>query len=347
MSVSVVEKVFFTKNFATLIKAGVPLNDALETVIDQSTGELKKILQEVEKDVVNGQSLAKSMAKFPRVFDGFYISLINAGEESGNLENNLAFLADQLNKDYLLKQKVRGAMMYPGLVLGSTAIMGTGIAWLVLPKLIDLFNSFEVELPFTTRMLMNLAVFMRDYGLFAVLAMVGTVFGIFALVQIRSVKKFWHSIVIDIPVLGKVAKDGELARFSRNLGVLLKSGIPTLTAFDITINTLSNLKYIDDLKEIREKVKTGKSIYESMSRNKYSEFDKLTRRMIDVGERSGNLEEMLIYLSDYYDGEIDNASKNLSTLLEPLLLLIIGLVVGFVAMAIISPIYSLVGGIGG
>lgn len=347
MKISVVEKVFFTKNFATLLKAGVPLNDALETVIDQSSGDLKKILQQVEKDVINGQSLANSVSKFPKVFDSFYVSLINAGEESGNLESNLSFLADQLNKDYVLRQKVQGAMMYPGLVLGSTAIMGTGIAWFVLPKLIDLFNSFEVGLPYSTKILMAIAIFMRDYGAYVVLSMLAIVIVTYLFFQLRSVKKFWHSLVIDFPVLGKIAKDGELSRFSRNLGVLLKSGLPTLTAFDITIKTLSNLKFVDDLKEIREKIKSGKSIYESMSRDKYREFDKLTRRMIDVGERSGNLDEMLVYLSDYYDGEIDSASKNLSTLLEPMLLLVIGLVVGFVALAIISPIYSLVGGIGG
>jgi type II secretory pathway component PulF len=346
MKISIVEKVFFTKNFATLLKAGVPLNDALETVIDQSSGELKKILQQVEKDVRNGQGLAKSMSNFPKVFDGFYVSLISAGEESGNLENNLSFLADQLNKDHVLRQKVQGAMMYPGLVLGSTAIMGTGIAWFVLPKLIDLFNSFEVDLPYSTKILMRIAIFMRDYGTYVVLSMIAFVMGTYLFFQLRSVKKLWHSLVIDFPVLGRIAKTGELSRFSRNLGVLLKSGLPTLTAFDITIKTLSNLKFVDDLKEIREKIKSGKSIYESMSRDKYNEFDKLTRRMVDVGERSGNLEEMLIYLSDYYDGEIDAASKNLSTLLEPVLLLVIGLVVGFVAMAIISPIYSLVGGIG-
>lgn len=347
MGVSIVDKLFFTKNLATLIKAGVPMTDALSTVIAQSSDDLRKVLVKVEKDVDNGQTLAKALARHPKVFDSFFVNLVDAGEESGNLEENLGFLADQMGKDYALRRKVQGAMMYPGLVLGATFVMGTGISWFVLPKLIDLFASFEVELPWTTKVLMWFAFFMRDYGLFAILGMVGLVVLIAFLIQIRSVKKTWHTILLDLPLLGKVARAGELARFCRNLGVLLKSGLPMLDSFATTINTLSNLKFIDDLKEIREKVKTGKSIFEVMDNPKYPEFDKLTTRMIDVGEKSGNLEEMLVYLSEYYDEEIDNVSKNMSTLLEPALLLVIGLVVGFVALAIISPIYSLIGGIRG
>lgn len=345
MAVSIVDKLFFTKNLATLIKAGVPMSDALYTVASQSTNELKKVLEKVEKDVANGQTLANALGKHPKVFDKFFISLISAGEESGNLESNLGFLAEQMGKDYALRQKVKGAMMYPGLVLGATAIMGTGVSWFVLPKLIDLFTSFEVELPWTTKVLMGVAYFMRDYGVFAFVGMIGVLFALAAFLQIRSVKKMWHTILLDIPILGKIARAGELARFSRNLGVLLKSGLPVMDSLNTTINTLSNLKYIDDLKEIREEVGKGKSLIRSMEKAEYSEFDKLTTKMIGVGEKSGNLEDMLLYLSDYYDGEIDSVSKNLSTLLEPFLLLIIGLVVGFVAMAIISPIYSLIGGI--
>jgi type IV pilus assembly protein PilC len=287
------------------------------------------------------------MAKHPKVFDGFFVSLVDAGEQSGNLENNLGFLADQTRKDFALKQKVKGAMLYPGLVLGATAVMGTGISWFVLPQLIDLFTSFEVELPLSTKILMGAAFFMRDYGAFAFFGMILVIVSLVLLLRMRHIKKISHRIMLRVPVLGKILSDGQLASFSRNLGTLLKSGIPMLTAFEITTNTLSNLVFVDDLKEIKERIKTGKSIFESMQAGHYDEFDKLTRRMIDVGEKSGNLEEMLIYLSDFYDEDIDGMSKNLTTLLEPALLLTIGIVVGFVAMAIISPIYSLVGGIGG
>lgn len=345
MRVSTVDKLFFIKHFATLIKAGVPISEVMTTIIEQSPNGLKNILIKVEGDIINGQSLANSLKKFPKVFDNFFVSLVNAGEESGNLEKNLGFLADQMTKDYALKQKVQSAMLYPSLILGSTMVMGTGIAWFILPKLIDLFSSFEVDLPLTTKVLMGLAVFMKNYGLIVVLGMISMIVIMITLLQIRPIKKFWQTIMLDFPLFGRVAINGELARFSRNLGMLLKSGLPTLTAIDITTNTLTNLKFVDDLQEIRNNVKGGMQIAKSMNRPKYFEFDKLTIRMIDVGERSGNLEEMLGYLSEYYDAEIDTASKNMSTLLEPILLLIIGTVVGFVALAVISPIYSLIGGI--
>ncbi len=347
MSVSVTEKLFLAKHLSIMIKAGVPVDQALETITDQSTPELKKVLKKVNLDIDNGLSLAKSVAKYPKIFDGFFVSLVDAGEQSGNLEENLGFLADQTRKDYALKQKVQGAMLYPGLVMGATLVMGSGISWFVLPKLIDLFTSFEVALPMSTRVLMWLAFFMRDYGGYVFLGMILLVFLLILLFKWRPVKKFGHKMSLHIPVMGKIAMDGQLARFSRNLGTLLKSGIPMLSALEITGNTLSNLVFVDDLKKIREKIKTGKSIYESMESGNYPEFDQLTRRMVEVGEKSGNLEEMLIYLSDFYDDDIDTLSKSLTTLLEPILLISIGLVVGFVAIAIISPIYSLIGGIRG
>lgn len=347
MKVTITDKLFLAKHLAIMIKAGVPLAEALETVRGQASPELKKILKKIGLEIENGQSLAKSLAKYPKEFDQFFISLIEAGEQSGNLENNLEFLAEQTRKDFALRQKVQGAMLYPGLVLGATLVMGTGISWFVLPKLIDLFMSFEVALPLSTQVLMSVAFFMRDYGAYVFAGVIGVIVLIALLLRWRPVKKMGHRLMIKVPIMGQVVSDGQLARFSRNLGTLLKSGLPMLTAFEVTTNTLSNLVFVDDLKAIRDKVKTGKSIFEAMEAGKYSEFDELTKRMIGVGEKSGNLEEMLLYLSDFYDEEIDGLSKNLTTLLEPVLLLMIGLAVGFVAMAIISPIYSLIGGIRG
>jgi len=346
MSISETDKLFLTKNLATMLKAGVPLDEALVTVKEQSNPEIGKLIGQVEKDVENGMTLGKSFGKHPKVFSNLYVSLVEAGEVSGTLELNMMFLAEQMTKEYALKKKVQGALMYPGIVLIATTIMGTGISWFVLPQLIDLFNSLEVKLPLSTKILMWFAYFMRDYGLYVVLGMVSLVIITILLLRIRSIKKQWDQALLKVPFVGQVVMYGQLGSFSRNLGILMKSGLPVVDAFNTTINTLSNLKFVDDLNQVKEKVKSGKSIFESMNDKKYFEFQKLATRMIEVGEKSGNLSEMLLYVSDYYDGEIDNLSKNLSTLLEPILLLI-GALVGFVAFAIITPIYSLVGGIGG
>jgi len=330
-----------------MIRAGVPMADALTTVADQASPDLAKILVKVRADVENGTSLGDSFGKFPKVFDRFFISLVKAGEMSGTLEENLGFLAVQMGKNFALKRKVQGALIYPLLVLSATFVMGIGISWFVLPKLIDLFSSFEVELPWSTRLLMWFAYFMKDYGVIAVPGLVVFVFLLILLLRVKIIRRRWDEFILKIPFVGKVITYGQMGEFCRNMGTLLKSGIPVTDAFSVAINTLTNMKFIDDLKEVREDVREGKSMASSMGKKKYFEFGKLAVRMIGVGEKSGNLDEMLTYISVFFDEEIDNVSKNLTTLLEPVLLLVIGLVVGFVAMAIISPIYTMVGSVGG
>ncbi len=347
MRVTIEDKLFLTRHLATMIKAGVPMDDALTTVIDQASPDLAKLLKEIKENVDNGKSLGESFGKYPKIFDRLFISLVKSGEVSGTLEENLGFLAEQMGKSFSLRRKVQGALIYPILVLSATLIMGIGISWFVLPKLIDMFSSFEVALPLSTKILMWVAFFMRDYGIIFVPSLVGFCFLLVILVRIKSVRRIWDAWVLKIPFIGKVIAYGEMGKFSRNLGTLLKSGLPVSEAFTVTINTLSNLKFIEDLTIVQQKVEEGKTVADAMTSKKYTEFGKLAIRMIGVGEKSGNLEEMLMYLAVYFDEEIDNVSKNLATLLEPVLLLIIGLVVGFVAVAIISPIYTMVGSVGG
>jgi type II secretory pathway component PulF len=330
-----------------MIKAGVPMDDALTTVIDQASPDLSKLLKKIKTDVDNGTSLGESFGKYPKIFDRFFVSLIKAGEVSGTLEENLEFLAEQMAKNFVLRRKVQGALIYPILVLTATVVMGMGISWFVLPKLIDMFASFEIALPLSTRILMGFAFFMRDYGIIVVPGLIGLIVLLLALLRVKNIRRRWDGWVLNIPFVGKVISYGEMGKFSRNLGTLLKSGLPVTEALTVTINTLSNLKFIDDLNRVKEDVEEGESVSLAMSKRKSTQFGKLAIRMIGVGEKSGNLEEMLFYLAAYYDEEIDNVSKNLTTLLEPVLLLVIGLVVGFVAMAIISPIYTMVGSVGG
>ncbi len=345
MSISRSDKLFLTKNLSVLIKAGVPMREALETVGEQSGPELRKLMEKVETDVVSGVSLSVAFGKHKESFDAFYISLIKAGEESGTLDDNMVFLAEQLNKDYALRGKVMAALAYPSLVVGATLIMGMFLSWFVLPKLTEMFSSFEVALPLSTQILMGIAWLMKNYGPLVMVGFVGLVALISFAIRVPKIRLHWDSMILKIPVIGKIVADGELGRFCRNMGTMLKSGIPMMKSFEITAGTLTNLRFKRDLLEMEAKVSQGKSIYEAMSAKKYDEFPKMVSRMIRVGEKSGNLEDMLIYLSGYYEDEIDVASKNLATLLEPILLLVIGSVVAFVALAIITPIYSLMGNI--
>lgn len=345
MAITREDKMFFTKHLATMIRAGVPLSEALGTVGEQATPALSKLMKTIMQNVENGMSLGKAMSKYPKTFDSLYISLINAGEQSGTLDENLKYLADQQGKDYALRRKVSSALLYPTLVIGATFIMGTLISWFVLPKLLDMFSSLEVELPLSTKILMWFANVMKNYGFFVIFGMVAIFVGLAALHRVRQVKLMVDTALLKTPFIGKIIIYGQLGIFCRNLGTLLASGLPVVSALETTIDSLDNLKFKKDLGIVKNYVSDGKTLFASMSSKKFSEFSKLSIRMIEVGEKSGKLEEMLLYLSDYYEEEIETVSKNLSNLLEPVLLLFIGTVVGFVAMAIISPIYSLMGGI--
>lgn len=348
MRISSLDKLFLTKHLGTLVKAGVPISEAIATVKDQAkSNNLIKMLAVIEREVENGQTLAKSLSKYKDVFDDFYISLVEAGEASGTLEQNLIFLADQLGKDYSVRKKVQSALLYPGLIVTAAVVMGGFVSWFVLPKLVDFFTAFDVKLPLSTRILLTVSTFMRDKGLELAIGIGVAIIVIGAIYQIRAIKFLWHSILIRLPFIGEIVKDGQLARFTRNLGTLLKSGLPVTDALTVTAKTMSNLKFRSDILKVSDSVANGKTILESLEKKSMPEFPRLVTRMIGVGEKSGKLDEMLLYVSEFYEEEIDNTSRNLTSLLEPILLLVIGLIVGFMALAIISPIYQLTGSISG
>lgn len=344
--VSFQEKLLFTKHLDTMIKAGVPIAEALSTLSDQAKSkQFKKVLSSILTDVENGQSLASSLKKHKSVFDDFYTSLVEIGEESGTMEENLSFLSKQLAKDFALRKKIQSAMIYPAIVLLATGIMGSFIGFFVLPKLVDFFESFEIDLPLPTRILLFIARAFKDYGLFIAFLVIFSIILFRFLLTLPKVKSVWHVLIIRLPMIGKLIAFGQLARFSRNFGTLIKSGVPVSKSLTITSNTLSNLKFKKDLEMVTESLNKGKNIGESLSKKEYFEYPPLVSKMIAIGEKTGKLDETLLYLSDFYEEEVDNLSKNLSTIVEPILLIGIGLIVGFVALSIISPIYELTGSI--
>ena len=340
------ERLLFTKHLATMIKAGIPIAEALDTLVAQTNSTyFKKVISLVLDDINNGKSLANSFVKFPKVFDQFYVSLIDIGEQSGNLEENLEFLAQQLAKEYSLRKKIQGALLYPVIVLSVAAVMGVFISFYILPKLVDFFESFEIELPFTTRLLVAFASLMKNYGVHIFISIVVFLIGIRLVINTKAVKPLWHTVILKVPLFGTLISYGQLARFSRNLGTLVKSGVPIVKAIDITANTMSNLRFKNSLLLLSGSLSKGKNIGESMEKFKTNEFPPLVSRMISIGEKTGKLDESLLYLSNFYDDEVDDISRNFSTVLEPVLLVVIGLIVGFIALAIISPIYQLTGSI--
>lgn len=336
----------FTKHMATMIKAGIPISDALSTLSAQTNSlSFRKIIDAVSADVQNGQTFAKALGKHPRVFDQFYVSLIGISEKSGSLDENLEFISKQLAKNYNLKKKIQTAMLYPTLIFIAVTIMGGFISFFILPQLVDFFSAFDIELPLTTRILLFIANAFKNYGVLIAIGFVGTFISLKLLTKTKYIKPLWDTFLIKIPIFGTFVSSSNLAQITRNLGVLIKSGVPVAQSIDITAGTLSNLKFKNDLLRIGASLTKGRNISESIEKGNYHEFPPLVSKMIGVGEKTGKLDESLLYLGDFYEEEIDNFSKNLTTILEPLLLITIGLVVGFVALAIITPIYELTGSI--
>lgn len=342
------ERILFTKHLSTMYKSGIPITEALTTLISQTRSQaFKKVLSSVLADVDNGQTLAKALGKHPKVFDEFYVSLVDISEESGTLEENLEFLAKQLSKDLALRKKIKAAMLYPAIVVSMMGIVGGAISFFVLPKLVDFFESFDVELPLATKILLLIARTVDNYGVLILIILVGIVFLFRLLLKVSKFRFYFHIFLLKVPIFGSLVNYGQISRFSRNFGTLVKSGVPAVKSLEITSETLTNLKFKKDLYEVARSLAKGKNIGQTLGSSVFWEYPPIVSKMVAVGEKSGKLDEVLLYLAEFYDDEIDELSQNLSTMLEPVLLIVIGLAVGFVALAIISPIYELTGSIGG
>lgn len=338
------EKIIITKHLATMLKAGIPLEEAFFTLLEQNKNNknLQKILQAILGNIQNGQNLEKSIAPFEYTFGSLYKNLIKVSEESGTLEENLGYLAQHLEKEQEVKIKVQSALLYPVVVLIATFGVGGAISFFVLPRLIELFASLDFELPITTKILLWFAILIRDQGLWLFLALIGvSIIVTFAYQKFRKFKQFAQTLLTKIPAIGTLVNYAQLEQFCRNLGMLIKNGVPVDLSLETTAQTLTNISFQNQSFILTEKIRTGKKISEIMTEQKATEFPILISRMIAVGEKTGNLDKTLLYLADYYAQEIDTQTKNITTLLEPILLLIVGLTVGFMAIAVISPIYGL------
>ena len=312
--ISFVDKLLFTKHLSTMLKAGIPIAEGIDTIANQTrSGAMKKVLLSLLKDVENGQPLASALKKFPRVFDELYVSLISVGEESGKLEENCEYLAKQLGKDNALRGKIQGALLYPGLVLTATVVMGGFISLFILPQLVDFFGSFQMTLPMSTRVLLAIATYMKSYGLVTVAGCIGLGFLWSLFVSTPIGKPLWHRILLHIPIAGDLIAYGQLARFSRNLGVLLESGVPVTRSLEVVGQSLSSIPFQRAVIMLTQNLTKGKNIGETMETKGLHVFPGLVSKMVRVGEKSGKLEDVLMYLGDFYEEEIDSISKNLST----------------------------------
>lgn len=345
-SVTPLDILFFTKHLSVMLKSGIPITESIATLKDQTKNiAFKNILDQIQSDIENGQTLAFSLAKHSRVFSSLYLSLITIGEKSGNLEDSLEYLARQLKKSYDFNKKIQGATLYPKLILAATIIMGSFMSLFVLPKLVDLFNSLDVKLPLSTKILLFIANLMKNYGIIIAIAFAGAGVLISLILRTSFVKPKWHKFILSLPLIGNLNQNIEMASFCRNMGIMLKSGLTIIDALQAQFNATDNPVYKDYLGNFLKSVEKGKKLSDEMTNKKYQFIPAIVTKMIGVGENTGKLEDVLLYLGDFFEEDVDDTTRNFSSILEPVLLLAIGVAVAFVSLAIISPIYQLTSGI--
>ena len=342
--VSLIQKSVFAKHLAIMLKAGLPITEALHIAQDSATGKLKKIIREISGSVKTGRSLSTSFSRYPGVFSPFFINATYAGEVSGSLTESLENVAEQLEKEKELTSKIKGAMLYPTIVLVSAFILGMVLVFVILPKIVPLFKGLRVELPVTTRALIAFSTIIQNHGSYLFFGTIFFVVFMAWLVKQKFSQPVIHWSFLNIPILKDITRNAKLSEFSRTLAMLLKSGVNIDKALEISKDTIGNYYFRRALNKISHDIRKGTKLSEGLAQ--YDDlFPTMLVRMIGVGEESGNFEEILFYLSDFYEAEVDTATKALSTAIEPLLLIFIGSVVGFLALSIITPIYGITSGI--
>ncbi|MDD4989425.1 MAG: type II secretion system F family protein [Candidatus Pacebacteria bacterium] len=341
--VTSLQKIIFTKHLAIMLKVGIGLSESLATLMIQSKGKLHDVLSDMRKNVESGMSFADALSKHKNVFNEFYIGLVRAGEESGNLADDLEQLANRYSKDYDLRQKVKSALLYPGVVLALTIALMMAISIFVLPKLTLLFKSLRYTLPWYTQVMLSVSQFLSNYGIQAALGFIALVVLIVWLLRQKFSAPFRDRLYLDLPVVGGIVRTINLARFSLILGSLLKSGLPIKEAVTITGNVLGNVIYQRALLDALPRINAGEPLSSILEESNL--FPPFATRILVVGEETGRLTDMLLYLSEFYEHELDATLKDLSTVLEPVLLIAIGIIVLGIALSIVTPIYNFIGSV--
>ncbi len=339
-SVSNKDVVLFSRQLATLISARVPIIQSLRILEDQIENKyLLTIIRDLIASVENGESLSLAMSKHPRVFGSVYISLVRSGEVSGSLDKSLQYLADQLEKDYEMKSKVKSAMTYPTFVLSALVIVGILMFKFVLPKLTSVLEEQGGQLPTISVYLISFTHFFDKFWWVVILAIAVLIVSVRFYVSTTLGRYQWDRLKVHLPIVGDIFRKIYLARFSRNLSTLVIGGIPIIKAMQIVSDIVNNVIYRDILLQTVTDISNGKSISEGLSA--HPEFPAIVTQMVKVGEQTAQLDDILGKLASFYEKEVDAKISTLTTLLEPLIMIILGLGVGALVAGVLMPIYNL------
>ena len=338
------DRVVFTRQLATLIGAGLPLAQSLRTVQEQTTNKrMQEIVQEIISDVEGGKSLSDSFAKHPEAFNKVYVALISAGETSGTMDDSLKRLAAQQEKDAAMMSKIRGAMMYPSIVLVVIILVIGFMLFTVVPQVEGLYRDLNKGLPFVTLMMIKTANFFSSLWWLVILAMI--IGGYFLAQYLKTEQGIRTKDIfkLNVPLFKGMFRKMYMARFARTSQVLLRTGVPMLDMLRITADAVNNVIISESILRASDKVKGGKALSASLSNEDY--FLAMVPQMIKIGEQSGKIDEMMGKTAQVYEDELDEEIRALSTAIEPVLMVFLAIVAGTMVAAILLPIYSLVGNI--
>ena len=338
---SLKDKIIFTQQLGIMIKSGLSVVDALKALSTETTNKrFTEEITDVISDVKGGMPLSEAFSKHPRTFDPVYINTIRSGEKSGKLDDVLKRLSTQLEKDYVLSTKLRGAMVYPAFVLTALIIVMVLVMIVIIPQLTVIFEDVGVPLPILTRIVISLSKFMQKYILFIIIAVIG----IAALLQYYGKtptgRRLFDTIKLKIPVFGKLMKKSYMAKFTRTFAGLSAAGLPLLDIFKTSKEVINNSIYQEAIAEMEKKIELGESISNVIKNSPL--FPGMVGQLASVGEKSGSIDLVFDSMANFFDKEVDNMTTNLSTLLEPILMVIMGIGIGLLIVSVLQPIYGLV-----
>lgn len=337
--VSFTDLVVITRQLATMVSAGLVLSEAIDILVDQQGNKvLKKALEEISQDIKGGLTLAQAFGKYPGIFPRLYVNLVKSGEASGKLDQVLVQMADGLEKDREFQARIKGAMIYPLVVISMMIVVVIIMMVFVIPKLVTLYQQSTIDLPLPTKILIGTSNMFVHFWWLMIIVMVGTIIGIHRWNKTPSGNLFLGKLLLRIPLIGKIITNVTLTNFNRTFGLLTTAGIPLLDSIGIVSDLTDNPVYRNTLKYAYSGVERGLP-FSSLLTNEV--FPKIVSQMVRVGEETGKVDEIFFKLAEYFESESDHLVKNLTVAIEPIILIILGIGVGFLVISIILPIYKL------
>ena len=334
------EIVIFSRQLATMVDAGIPIIQGIEALKDQVTHPMfKKVLQQVADDIKHGSSLSASFAKHPGIFDTLFVNMVKVGETGGVLSKVLDRISSYMEKTLRLKRKVKSALIYPAVVVSMAILITVVLLVKVVPTFAGIYDSFDQELPGMTKMLINVSNILKYYLLYVIGVIVAFFVALRMWHKTDNGAKILDGMLLKMPIFGDLFKKVAISRFSRTLATLIQSGVPILESLDIvgkTIGTRVIMLVVDDVKS---SVRQGESIATPLGRSPV--FPPMVTRMIAIGEKSGQMEKMLLKISEFYDDQVDAAVEGLTSIIEPLIIGVLGVVIGFIVIALFLPIMNI------